>query len=187
MTVFVDLDGTLLDTLEANFLAYQRALSLFDIDLGYEFFRDECFGKTSKEFLNKWNLSIESKMSIIENKRGFYANYYPYIEVNHYLLQDLIFLRQHFDIAIFTNSSRLPTIDVLEHFEILDFFDQIITVDDFIHPKPSVASFEFALSRNRVSSISYLIDDSDLNIKVAGTLGFKAVNVKNFDLRFFKI
>ena len=187
MTVFIDLDGTLLDTLDANFLAYRETLMVLGIELEYGFFRDECFGSSSREFLKKWTLSPESIEFVVDSKRRLYPSFYPKIQIKEMLIQNLNVLRDRYDLAIFTNSSRLPTIDLLKHFNLVDYFDQVITLDDFIYPKPSDASFEFALSKNKINTIPFLIDDLEQNITTAINLGMRAINIKDFDLQFFEI
>ena len=46
-----DLDGTLFDTKDVNFLAYKTALTELGYELDYNFFCKECNGKLYKEFI----------------------------------------------------------------------------------------------------------------------------------------
>ena len=69
-----DMDGTLFDTKEANFIAYKTVLEDYDYNLEYEYFIKNCFGKHYKDFLNG---IVDEKLfeEVHSKKKKLYKDY----------------------------------------------------------------------------------------------------------------
>ena len=74
-----DMDGTLIDTCMVNYRSYQAALSEEGIELTYDYFVRECFGKGYKDYLPP---VIGDDADILERihqrKIGLYKDYISY-------------------------------------------------------------------------------------------------------------
>jgi FMN phosphatase YigB (HAD superfamily) len=186
MTIFVDLDGTFLDTLNSNFHAYSNELIKLGINLDLEYFSKRCFGNSAKDFLRDLCLKKEDVEKIIQNKHRNYSKYFQLILLNESLLVGLTNLKSTHEIMLFTNASRVGTLDLLKYFNLADFFDGILTIEDFEYPKPNPKSFQFALAHNKINTIPYLIDDSYDNLTISNEMGFRSISVSNFYLEFFQ-
>ena len=67
--ILCDLDGTLFDTLEVNYYSYKESLNIFNYDIGYDFFLEECYGKYYKNFLSKLGVNEEEIEKIHKIKK----------------------------------------------------------------------------------------------------------------------
>ena len=48
-----DLDGTLIDTVRVNYLAYKEALEPFGVKIDYDYFKKFCNGRHYKAFVSE--------------------------------------------------------------------------------------------------------------------------------------
>ena len=69
--VCFDLDGTLFDTREVNYLSYKAALSEYGFQLERSYYYNECNGRFYKEFLPPISTSAQD---VLENIHKFKKN-----------------------------------------------------------------------------------------------------------------
>lgn len=136
-----DLDGTLFDTKNVNFHAYQRAIREcgFDIDIDYQFYCNYCNGNHYKVFLPKiiFDISEEALHQIHERKKKVYTDYLEKAIKNDFLFFLIDAIRDKYAIALVTTASRKNTNDILKEFSLRGNFDIIITQEDVKNTKPS--------------------------------------------------
>lgn len=89
-----DFDGTLVDTFEANFLAYQKAFSQFGLNLTEQQYQD-CFGFRFDDFMEHMGISdTVIKQGIRKAKGDCYPLFFDKLQVNHSLLSMLKSFKQ---------------------------------------------------------------------------------------------
>lgn len=185
--IVTDMDGTLIDTCKANFEAYKYAIDNCygkTEDISFEEFKEKCFGKNYKFFLEKiyliTNESVREK--IHDKKNDIYPEYYALeARVNEWLLSLLKKMKDESYVAIITTASKQATMSILEHFGLLPLFDEIITADDVKKLKPNTEALTMLIEKFKVSSKDTLyFDDADENLIEAALIGCTTFKVENF-------
>lgn len=181
-----DLDGTLFDTKNVNFHAYQRAIkeSGFDINIDYQYYCDFCNGNHYKVFIPQIipEISEEALHLIHERKKVAYADYLDRARKNDFLFFLIDSIRDEYAIALVTTASRKNTQDILEKFSIGDCFDITITQEDVEKTKPSPECFLKAMKEMGISPEGTIIfEDSDTGIEAAKRSGAKYMRVYGYN------
>ena len=132
-----DFDGTLFDTKEANYLAYQETFKkVYNYDLKPEDYYDN-FGLRINELLEKLNLDISKLNEVKKTKARVYKKYFKNITINSGLLAELYYKkRSGHIIALATTASKKNVENIIKYFEISDLFDYIITGENVKNGKP---------------------------------------------------
>ena len=90
-----DLDGTLVDTCMANYVAYKQAIKEVHGEwlVSYETFRDKYFGRNYKDFLREDGITNLVELAEIHSKKSeiYEKSLKKYGNVNYFLI-DVIFL-----------------------------------------------------------------------------------------------
>lgn len=167
-----DMDGTLFDTKNVNYNAYNRAIKEcgFPAEIDYDFYCDYCNGNSYKDFLPKIIPSISLvQMDIIhKRKKQLYSEYLSYAKMNEKLFFILKKIMDKYQIALVTTASKDNTIDLLQTFGVRGVFDFIITQEDVKRTKPDPEGFLTAMRRAGVSPEDTLIfEDSEAGIEAA--------------------
>ena len=140
-----DLDGTLFDTKDVNYNAYQNAIKMVEIDvkIDYNDFCNLYNGKNYREFLPKIIPDItEEQMKNIHNfKKNIYTKYLDKAKKNNLLFAILQEMKESFFLSVVTNASKKNVNEILEKFSVKDLFDLLITQEDVKNPKPSAEGF----------------------------------------------
>lgn len=141
-----DLDGTIIDTHQANFLAYRDSLQSVGLEITFDEF-EVTIGKDSRQFLIELfpQLSMSDVNLIRKNISHVYKQYFPEMIVNKNLV-NLILKNHDKTIALVTNGKRTNVLEVLEFHGLLALFDHIITGDDVAFGKPSNLIYLHALN-----------------------------------------
>lgn len=177
-----DLDGTLFDTREVNFLAYSQAIKEQGIDTKFDFsyYINYCNGRYYKDFLPLIipNISNEQLSLVHERKKELYLQYVPRAKKNDHLFNMIELIRSEYLIALVTTASRKNVDDILNEFKVRDLFDWIITQEDVINKKPDPECFLVAMDKASVSKENTIIfEDSDTGIEAAARSGAKYMRV----------
>ena len=129
-----DLDGTLFDTKDVNYNAYQNAIKMTGIGIiiDYNDFCNLYNGKNYRDFLPKIipNISEEQMKNIHNLKKDIYINYLDKAKKNNLLFAIIQEMKKSFFISIVTNASKKNVDDILEKFCVKDLFDLLITQED---------------------------------------------------------
>lgn len=173
-----DLDGTLFDTSEVNYLSYKEALKSFGVDLSRDFFMGKCFGKHYMDFIPSLVTDSAQIELVHESKTLIYNNYLGNARVNTHLLRLIHCMRATYYTALVTTASNKNTFDLLNYFNCADCFDLIITQESIVNKKPDPEGFLKAMNHFGIDAEHTLIfEDSEVGIvaaKMAGATVFTA-------------
>ena len=176
----VDLDGTLVFTLEANALAYARALAEYGFTLTREDYAAHCDGRAYRDFLPEImgadNPDIEA---VHDRKIALYGECLTAARLNLPLLDILRGLRAEYLLALVTTASRKNVENVLNRFALADFFDIVVTQEDVRRAKPDPACYNDLIERLGIARENCLIfEDSASGVKAALRSGCQTLVVK---------
>ena len=181
-----DLDGTLFDTKDVNYNAYQNAIKMVEIDvkIDYNDFCNLYNGKNYREFLPKIIPDItEEQMKNIHNfKKNIYTKYLDKAKKNNLLFAIIQEMKKSFFISIVTNASKKNVDDILEKFCVKDLFDLLITQEDIENPKPSAEGFLKVMDYFNISKENTIIfEDSEIGIQAAVKSGADYIKVYGYN------
>lgn len=180
--IMTDLDGTLFDTVTANYLAYQEAMRPFGFNIDREYFSKHCNGRHYREFIPEIIGCNDDKIlhEIHTAKKNSYEKYIEYVKINQPLMSLLNMCRDECNIALVTTASRRNTEDILKAFGLEKYFDLVMTREDITHNKPSPEGYIKAMEFFRASPEECLIfEDSPVGMEAARRSGitYFAVNM----------
>ncbi len=181
-----DLDGTLFNTSAVNFMSYDRAIKQSGLALEVDFsvFHQISSGKDFKSFLPMLVPGISEKemQDVHQAKQNYYHEYLKFAIKNEHLFSLISALGGTYVIALVTNASIKNVRDILNYFEVHDYFDFIISQEDVVLKKPSPEGFLKAIELAEVSINDVLIfEDSDIGIEAAKLCGAKFVRVYGYN------
>ena len=134
----VDLDGTLIDTLEANYRAYKEALQEVGCALTRDYYAEHCDGRSYKDFLPELLGSGSDDIERVHEKKiALYPACLVYAKVNEPLLDILKGLKDEYYLALVTTASKVNAEKILRHFSLTELFDRVVTQEDMVRPKPA--------------------------------------------------
>ena len=181
-----DLDGTLFDTKDVNYNAYQNAIRMAEIDvkIDYDDFCKLYNGKNYREFLPKIipNISEEQLKKIHNFKKNIYQEHLDKAKKNDLLFSMIEEIKEKFYISIVTNASKKNVEDILEKFSVKNLFDLLITQEDVKNPKPSAEGFLKAMNYFNISKKNTIIfEDSEIGIQAANKAETNYVKVYGYN------
>lgn len=165
-----DLDGTLYDTREVNFLSYQHALAQEGIKLDREFYYRNCNGRYYKDYLPDICSTIsQTQMERIhETKKGCYNTYLINAVENTFLFDMIIALTSTYHIALVTTASKKNAYDILNTFRRRELFELILSQEDVACKKPDPEGFLKAMDYFKIPpERTTIFEDSDPGIAAA--------------------
>ena len=136
--IISDFDGTLVDTFEANFRAYQQAFNEVNLSLSTEEYR-RCFGFRFERFMSDMGITDEqTKKWIRENKKNYYPNYFNYLKINTSLVELIsTFHANGGKTAIASTARRENLENALQHTKLHSIFDLILVKEKSDWKSPS--------------------------------------------------
>ena len=175
-----DMDGTLIDTCTVNFRSYQAALAEEGIDLGYDYFVSECFGKGYKDYLPPI-IGDDAEMleRVHKRKIGLSREYLEEARLNPLLLDFIHGMKDIYHMALVTTASKDNVFEELEHFGLKKDFDLVLTAEDIPRHKPDPQGFLMAMERLSVPpERTVIFEDSEVGIKAALQTGASVMKVE---------
>jgi beta-phosphoglucomutase len=181
--IIFDMDGTLVATTEADFLAWQRVFS----DAGKQLSFEDYFpllGKKSQDVVHhelklqgmEAENALHSKMKYFEEiveQKGIAMM--PHAEA---LLKELKALQ--IPLALATSSRKLKMELVLEEVGILEYFTVLVSGEDVINGKPKPDIFLLAASKLQVSpEHCVVLEDAITGVTAAKAAGMKCIAITN--------
>lgn len=176
-----DLDGTLFDTREVNYMSYQHALQDLGYEIDHDYYVSYCNGRHYTEFLPKI-IKCKKDIEIVhEKKKNYYSSYLSFARVNNSLIDIIKKIRKNYYIVIVTTASFKNTKDILDYFSLSKYFDDIITPKDYKKTKPDPEPFLVAMKKYDISSNNTIIfEDSDVGILSAINTGASVFKIQQF-------
>ena len=174
-----DFDGTLVDTFEANFLAYQEAFR----GVGHELTRErykECFGYRFDRFMKEMSIAdIATAAKIRELKKVAYPNFFSHLIPNKPLIDFIsAFKASGGKTAIASTARRENLMNALNHLGIAGCFDLIYSAEDVKEGKPAPEIYLNTMERLKVTPEETLIfEDSPVGIEAAKKSGAQYIQI----------
>jgi beta-phosphoglucomutase len=165
-----DLDGTLFDTKDINYLSYKQAINEEGYDLDYNYFCLECNGNHYKEFLPKVLDKVDESLleRIHKRKKTLYSCNLNVARMNKHLFKMIDLIMCEYNIALVTTASRKNCEEILHHFDKYDLFDLILAQEDVENAKPNPEGFLKAMKHFNVSEeMTIIYEDSKIGIEAA--------------------
>lgn len=181
---FFDLDGTLVDTHEANFLAYQEAVKIVKgVDLD-DSLRDSIkAGESSHDFLPKHVSGIEDHEvdAVNSEKKRLYPQHLSKSTLNTELVGFLKNLTTHYTTVLVTTAKRKNAQSVLDHHSLAPLFTHTIYGDDVADMKPHPEAYLLALKLSGLQAYEVLaFEDSAKGMESATAAGINVIQIKDF-------
>ena len=177
-----DLDGTLVDTWEANYRSYRDSLA----EIGRECRREDFaphFGGHWSDFLPLLAGSADPALlaRIHRRKQELYPQHIGTVRINSPLVDLLRAARSERAIGLVTTASGANVRLILAHLGLETAFDSIVTGDDVALPKPAPEGYSRCLRELRASAAASLAyEDSPSGIAAARAAGLGVVIVRAF-------
>lgn len=171
--IIVDLDGTLFDTKDVNYYAYKEAIKPYGYDIDYKYYCEFCNGRHYLEFLPQITTRDKEILETIHiEKKKAYKRYLDKAVLNRGLIDIIKAMRAEYKTAVVTTASKKNCYDILEHFELVDLFDLILTHDDIINVKPHPEGFLKAMQHFGADPMETIIfEDSEVGLEAAESSG----------------
>ncbi len=180
---FFDLDGTLVDTHQANFEAYKRAI--FEVsgnEISFEDFK-KGIGHVAKTFLPWFAPGLEDAdyKRIISLKAEYYKDLMHLTELNAGLIGLIDTVKDDALIVLVTSAKRKNAEAVLTHHSLTKYFDYIIAAEDVERSKPAPHAYELALQKTGLQPHETIaFEDSEAGKQAAEAAGIAVVMIKSF-------
>ena len=178
--IISDFDGTLFDTAEANFLAYQDSFRKNGLTLTKEDY-NRFFGLRFDSLMNALNVPYELHKKIKIDKAEFYLERirYNYVNPNINLLR---FIENEHNngikTAIASTASACNVKAILEHFRKTHLFDVVLTGEDVEHGKPDPDVYLKALEKLNVSAEDAIaFEDTPIGMLAAERAKINCINI----------
>ncbi|MCT7593192.1 HAD family hydrolase [Aliarcobacter butzleri] len=164
--IIFDLDGTLIDTFEANYISYKDAFEKYGYKIDKIEFK-KVFGQNIKEFIKFFAPDYDSELlkNIHETKKEFYKDNLHYTRINQFLIDIINNLSSTYYFAICTSASKESCFDLLNFHNIVNKFDLILTREDVINSKPDSEIFDKCIKYFNIDKKNVIIfEDSEIGV-----------------------
>lgn len=181
---FFDLDGTLVDTHEANYGAYEKSVAdLHGIHLEEELKAHIKSGMTSKDFLPLLisGITDDEVDAVNERKKEEYPNHLHKSIANEYLVRFLENIANHYVTVLVTTAKKANAEAVLKEHGIEDYFNFTIYGEDVDNTKPHPEAYIKALQLSGLHEDEVIVfEDSSKGIESAEAAGLNYIRIKDF-------
>ncbi|WP_455144914.1 HAD family hydrolase [Brachyspira pilosicoli] len=182
--IIFDLDGTIIDSANANYKAYHDALEEIGVNLTRDFFDVHCFnGQHYKDFLPKLIPNYTDKIieKVHDRKQEIYKNNMSNINVHPYLKYVIENTPKNIKLSLATTAARIAVKNVLRAIEMENMFDLVVTGDDVKNRKPNPEVFIKCMEYfNTLPKETLIFEDSDIGIEAANKTGAWILKVENW-------
>ncbi len=181
--IIFDFDGVIVDTEPKKFKYLRNILRKYKYNLEKDSFLDLIGKKTSKFLAEKFPQIPEETIKIISK----IIRKLRYVNIQEYKLipgiqELLVFLKsKRYKIAVTTGSERNFIEKILKNHSILDYFDVIVSGEEFNSSKPDPECYQITIKKlNLLPSKIIIVEDSVPGIKAAKTLGCNVFAIKTY-------
>ncbi|NJR14668.1 MAG: HAD family phosphatase [Calothrix sp. CSU_2_0] len=148
--ILFDLDGTLVNTDPIHFIAWQKMLSRYGINIDESFYKRKISGGLNPEILANIlpQLSSEEAGEFAEEKEAMFREMAPKLQRLPGLTQLLTWANSHeIKLALVTNAPRANALFMLEILELETTFELIVLAEDEAAAKPDPTPYRVAAER----------------------------------------
>ncbi len=176
-----DLDGTLFDTVPANFAAYEAVLRNHGFSIDQAYFAAHCNGRYYKDFLPEIMGEDPGLLETVHREKiEVYPQYFPQIRENKGLFSLLESLSGTHHIALVSTAARKSVYAILELFGKAPVFDLILTQAEVPRKKPAPDGFLMAMEHfSCLPEDTIIFEDSPEGIAAAKAAGVQCFIVKD--------
>ncbi len=179
MLLISDFDGTLVDTFQANFLAYKEAFAKEGLFLTSERYR-ECFGFRFDKFMSSMGITDkETQQRIRENKKENYPYHFAQLRPNKKLIK--LIKGVHAlggKTAIASTARKENLMNALGYLGIENIFDLIMTGEDVKEGKPSPEIYQKTMEKLGITPEETIIfEDSEIGMEAARRSGAEVIQI----------
>ncbi len=176
-----DCDGTLADSMPIHWRAWDQTCQRHGLEFTEE--RHYALGGTPSrrifEILGKEQGVALDPLALSQEKEAAYLLLMPEVKP---VKPVLAIAREHrgkLPMAIATGGQRSCITQLLEHLEIADWFEALVTSEDIEHPKPAPDTFLKAATLIGVAPEQCrAYEDTDLGMQAINAAGMEAVDVR---------
>lgn len=177
--LITDFDGTLVDTFEANLLAYQQAFADVGLTLTTEeYYR--CYGLRFDAFMQVMGVFDKKKATKIkEAKAAVYPQYFDAFRVNKVLAQLLFtFRKSGGKIALASTAHEKNLMAALKHIGMADCWDYIVAGEQVPVGKPDPFIYTYVLQYFGISANEAMVfEDSPVGMEAAERAGLQYMQI----------
>lgn len=177
--LITDFDGTLVDTFEANYLAYHDAFEKAGLSISREEYI-ECFGLRFDNFMKTMRIESPEMMQQIKELKGkFYPKHFEHLKVNIPLMELIrAFHRSGGKTAIASTAREKNLLNALHHIGAEADFDLILAGESVSKGKPDPEIYQTVLKQLDCKPDEALIfEDSEVGFKSAEAAGIRYIKV----------
>lgn len=177
--IITDFDGTLVNTFQANFCAYQEAFEKVGLTLTEEQYR-ECYGLRFDGFMDKMGIVDTEARKLIRTYKGeCYPRHFGLLRVNQPLLDFIrMFRRCGGKTAVASTARGKNLINALSHIGATEDFDLILAGEDVKEGKPSPEIYNTVMTRLEVTPDETLVfEDSPVGLQSAEAAGARYIKI----------
>ena len=180
--IVTDFDGTLVDTFEANYQAYKISFRNNSLAISKEQYR-ACFGLRFDAFMRQMGIEDENlKTSIRKDKARIYPQCFDSLIPNKTLIS---FIRKMklsgVKTAIASTAQKENLMNVLNHLQLADLFDEIIAGIGVKRGKPDPEIYLKAMEVLEVSPEETLIfEDTEVGLLAAAASGANYMQITQY-------
>lgn len=185
-TIITDFDGTLVDTFESNFRAYQKAFAEMGLCITKEQYR-RCFGYRYDRFMSEMGIVDEDiAFRIKEAKKDYYPEFFSFLRPNTSLILLIKTYREMgFKTAIASTARKENLMNAINYLGISDIFDLIYAGIDVKQGKPSPEIYLKSMAALGVLPEETLIfEDSEVGIAAASASGARVMIVPQIQFEY---
>ena len=177
--IVTDFDGTLVDTFQANFHAYQEAFNQVGLSLSEEQYR-KCYGLRFDGFMDEMKIEDADVRKRIRTIKGeCYPNHFAMLHVNQPLLDFIRMLRRcGGKTAVASTARGKNLLNALTHIGATEDFDLILAGEDVKEGKPSPEIYNTVMQRLGVlPSETLVFEDSSVGLQAAQAAGAHYIKI----------
>lgn len=177
--LFFDLDGTIIDSEESHFRAYQKALEHHGRTFTHDDHR-QVFGIESGTYLPMLypDITADEVLSIKKLKAQHFNDFTHLIKPNHQLTQFLRTVRPRHITVLVTTGKRINIMSLLEEHGLLELFDHLVFGEDVARFKPHPEAYLKALKLSGLKADEVLaFEDSETGIQAASAAGLQVLKI----------
>jgi len=179
--IIFDCDGTLADTMPLHYAAWTEISAKFNVNLSEEKFY-AWGGQPTRMVaarLVKESGSTSRVEDIVVAKEEAFERVLHEVQPIEPIVK---IVHEHFGkvpLAVASGAVRRICVRILEHIELKDYFNAIVTSEDVVQQKPHPEIFLQAAGRLRVDRRHCLVyEDADLGIEAALSAGMQCIDIR---------
>jgi beta-phosphoglucomutase family hydrolase len=180
--VIFDMDGTLLESTEADYRAWEKVFKSYNQELPFERYAPMLGVKSADVIRNEIGFADEQDVErILKEKFDYFIDYISENPIKPVFAAETFLksLAQYpIKVALATSSRKEKMQMVLQQLNFLQYFDAIVTGNEVTHGKPAPDIFLLAAKRLGVDPTDCMvIEDGPIGVAAAKTANMKCVAI----------